>query len=443
MTLIRMRRDCVYLFQCLSVLVLFGCAPTTPTPGAPDVTAPEFVQALVRLEAPTAPNPRAEFDIAYRDIIQTGVGSDLALRLIVLVGDPQSGISNIAIESNLTWQCSFGASSPTIGATESVPLVFSSFSQPTSPITPLQINVVSNPVAQTGCVRTTGKGPIGMRGHVRVVATNGAGAQIKSRTFIFELADALGPATGTSLSTGGMDPRTETLYMAECRKRGVPIPPDWHRNTTAWVAHGNLKDDGYNLLAPGKDAYVWTYTDPAVRGACIALPRTNGGSRGGLAGVICQSATTGNACFWDSRKRDNNNPMAQMPIVDWYNQGVSISEMKDATNLTESGSGVCTDCHRGNNVFLISPDAQAWKKVIKTANLGANFTTRVEASTDNQGGVPRYVPVTGIGGQQRAGWTNTFNAGGCGASCHQVSASFSSMGMGPLCATGGVQNCYR
>jgi len=240
--------------------------------------------------------------------------------------------------------------------------------------------------------------------------------------------------------------------MAECRKRGVPIPPDWNKNTTAWVLHGNLNDDGQNLLQPGIDAYVWTYTDPAVRGACIVLPRGSGGSRGGLAGVICQGAANGNACFWDSRKRDNNNPPAPTPIIDWFNQGLTITELKDATNLNDPGSGRCPDCHRGNNVFLISPDAQAWKKVIKTANVGPTFTTRVEASTDNQGGMPRYIPVTGVGGQQRADWVNTYDAGGCAGSCHQLSASFTSMGMGPfttpspmppLCAVGGVQNCYR
>ena len=115
--------------------------------------------------------------------------------------------------------------------------------------------------------------------------------------------------------------------------------------------------------------------------------------------------------------------MAQMPVINWKTQGIAISELKDATNLTESGSGTCPDCHRGNNVFLVSPDAQAWQKVIKTASLGATFTTRVEASTDNQGGAPRYIPVTGLAGQQRPGWANTYVPGGCGAACHEPTAS--------------------
>jgi hypothetical protein len=442
----------VRFLQCLSLLMLYGCPAPAPRPGGPDSTAPEFVQVVVRLEAPTLPNPRAEFDITYRDIVRSQIGSDLTLRLIAFVGDPESGISNIAIESNLSWRCSFGPNSPLIGVFQSVPLVFQQFSQPSSPVTPLQINVVSDPVSQTGCARIAGQGPVGIRGHVRVAATNSAGMQVKSRTFIFEYDNAIGPATGTSTSTGRMDKGTETLYMAECRARGVPIPPDWHANTTAWVLHGNLRN-GQNLLATGTDAYVWTFADPAVRGACIVLPRGSGGSRGGLAGVICQSATTGHACFWDSRKRNDSNPQSQMPAINWLNEGLTISELKDGTNLNDPDSGTCTDCHRGNNVFLISPDDPAWKKVIKTAALGSTFTTRVDASTDNQGGAPRYIPITGLGGQQRAGWANTFQAGGCGKTCHEMPANGGSMGMGPFntpqpmppqCAPTPEQNtCYR
>src|SRR5436190_18599398 len=95
-------RSLVYLLPCVSAFVLFGCKTPPLSPGVTDATAPEFVQVLVRLEAPAAPNPRAEFDVAYRDIIRNNIGSDIAIRVIALAGDPQSGISNLSIESNLT-----------------------------------------------------------------------------------------------------------------------------------------------------------------------------------------------------------------------------------------------------------------------------------------------------------------------------------------------------
>lgn len=97
----------------------------------------------------------------------------------------------------------------------------------------------------------------------------------------------------------------ETNYIADCRAHRVPIPPDWAESGTPWVFQGPLTQ---NLLAPGQFAGVWTSgdrSDPTVRGACIALPRGTGAS-GDAAGIICQSAETGHACFWDNVLRDDN-----------------------------------------------------------------------------------------------------------------------------------------
>lgn len=238
----------------------------------------------------------------------------------------------------------------------------------------------------------------------------------------------------------------DTAYMAECRAQGVPIPPDWAETGTPWINQGNL-GTGSNLLQPGVDAFVWTYSDPAVRGACIALPRGSG--VGSLAGIICQSATTGAACFWDNRRRDDNDPLREMPSLGWLGQQLKISELKDATNLTESGSGICTECHRGNNAFLISPDDLTWDKVLRgplVTSPGSTFTTRVEASSDNQGGRPRYVPITSLAGQPpRPGWNNAFQAEGCASECHEIPTfEFSNIPnpMPPNCSAGGVENCY-
>jgi hypothetical protein len=274
-------------------------------------------------------------------------------------------------------------------------------------VTPLQINVASRPVRQIPCSTTPGQGPINIRGHVRAVATNGGGAQVKSKTFVFEF---IPPRWG------------ETSYMADCREHEVPVPPDWSLQTTRWKLQGNLKD-GTNLLdetqSQGQDAFVWTWSDPAIRGACIALPRSGVSTRALLAGIICQSAYTGYACFWDSRLRNEADPMAESDKIDWTSQTLVISKLKDATNLTETGSGVCTDCHRGNNVFLISPDDPTWAKVLRGPLVtapGSTFTTQVLASSDNRGGHPRFVPLAG----NRAGWTNEFAplGGDCNV-CHE------------------------
>lgn len=221
----------------------------------------------------------------------------------------------------------------------------------------------------------------------------------------------------------------DSPYMAECRAKGVPIPPDWAETGTPWVKQGELQT---KLTLPSKAAYVWTYSDPTVRGACVALPRGTGVS-GDVAGIICQSATTGAACFWDNMPKNNQSP----GVLGWSGQTLQIANLADGSNLT-GVTGVCTYCHRGDNVFLISPDDPTWAKVLRgplVTSPGSTFTTRVEASSDNQGGHPRYVPVT------QPGWTNAFAAGVCAGSCHEQPA-VSSPPMPPACAAGGVTNCY-
>ncbi len=260
-----------------------------------------------------------------------------------------------------------------------------------------------------------------------------------------------GCSNDSETSTFNVD--VDTPYMADCRVHGVPIPPDWAESGTAWVLQGNLKD-GTNLLQPGQDAFVWTYSDPNVRGACVALPR-GGGGPGSLAGIICQSATTGHACFWDNMLATNQVPGA----LGWSGQTLRISQLADGSNLS-GATGVCPQCHRGDNVFLISPDDPTWRKVLtgtlsnpSTSPLGPNFTTRVEASSDMTGGHPRYIPITTL--PTRPGWDNTFQAGACAGSCHEqpnagITANLNHPSqaipqpMPPNCATSGVaNNCYN
>ena len=242
-----------------------------------------------------------------------------------------------------------------------------------------------------------------------------------------------------------------TPYMRRCAKSGVPIPPDWSpTNPGGWVLHGNLKN-GINVLDPGNDAYVWTFADPVFRGACIALPRGGGGARGGIAGIICQSATTGRACFWDSRKRDDNNPTSEQPLLDW-SQGLKTGELKDGSNLTEQSSGVCPQCHRGDNVFIIAPDDPTWANVLRNSPLAPTFSTKIETSSDVTEGNPRYVPLTSVTSGGRVGWDNPKSAPGCAGACHEsltlpfTTSSLNTLraSMPPACATNGaVQNCYR
>jgi hypothetical protein len=120
----------------------------------------------------------------------------------------------------------------------------------------------------------------------------------------------------------------------------------------------------------------------------------------------------------------------------------------DGTDFAAGGNvgGPCTSCHRGNNVFLLSPDDPTWAKVLRGplngGPSGGKFTTQVDSG--------RYIPLP-VG---TPSWTNAVTAGfNCGGGCHELPpagiramrdsvnaiAPPNRMPMPPACASG---SCY-
>jgi hypothetical protein len=219
-----------------------------------------------------------------------------------------------------------------------------------------------------------------------------------------------------------------TDYMKRCSEQQVPVPPDWSETSTQWQYQGALT---YNMLAPGDYAGVWTWEDPSKRGACVALPRGSGGP-GSFAGIICQSAATGAACFWDNLLR----APAPGDRIEWASRTLQINQLQDGSNL----SAPCTDCHTGNNVFLLTPDDPSWQHLLRDLphEPGSNFTTQVEHSSDWRDDHYRYVPITTA--TPRPGWNNWRRAPGCSGGCHEQPSVAPITGtMPPTC---GLAGCY-
>jgi hypothetical protein len=193
----------------------------------------------------------------------------------------------------------------------------------------------------------------------------------------------------------------DTGYMTECRAARVPVPPNFTMAPGLWANQGNLTS---NILRPGKPAAVWTWTDPLQRGACVALPRDDGGG-GSFTGIICQSAVTGKACFWDNLTRDD--PTRRIPAA---SETMVISALQDGRTLDEGEA--CTDCHTGNNVFLMSPDDSTWAKLTRGPLTASNFTTVIEPQMDTTEDGPRYTPVA------YDSWVNPPLELGCSGVCH-------------------------
>jgi hypothetical protein len=205
-------------------------------------------------------------------------------------------------------------------------------------------------------------------------------------------------------------PFGETDYTRRCREAKVPIPPTFATGGSKWINQGALTT---NVLSPGEYAGVYTYHDPAVRGACVALPR-GGGGPGSLMGIICQSAETGAACFWDNKLRSGG-PSA--PPIGWASMTIRISDLQDGDNLREN----CTSCHTGNNVYVVMPDDPTWGKLLRRNMAGTdhgNFTLRARSATDasspsGSGSSFRYTPISD------QGWANGINQPGCASGCHE------------------------
>jgi hypothetical protein len=149
-------------------------------------------------------------------------------------------------------------------------------------------------------------------------------------------------------------PEPTTAYMDACEGEEVPIPPDfpgpeWKNQgeqIVEFISAQLLDDAGVS-----RDGRTEVYAYRGRTGVCMALPRAIGDvySRGGnvrLLGVICQSETTGKACFWDNIDRTTGRTITGPSAF------LDIKALQDGTNLNEN----CTSCHRGGNVFNVHPN---------------------------------------------------------------------------------------
>lgn len=122
-------------------------------------------------------------------------------------------------------------------------------------------------------------------------------------------------------------------YIEECRKAQVPIPPQWGGG--GWTKIGDLTT---NFLGLGNPAEVWRANSASPKGLCVALPRVAGSMISAL-GIICLGIESSNACFFDAA----NVPVGSKMNIEDFQSGATLS------------NGVCTDCHAGENPYVVHP----------------------------------------------------------------------------------------
>jgi hypothetical protein len=184
--------------------------------------------------------------------------------------------------------------------------------------------------------------------------------EIEIPTFTVEpgtFSKGIAPDIASILESGGIEVIYFTkaagpAYSAECAATGVPIPPPMFADP--WVNNQSFNDSEFEAVE--FDPELWVYESENPEGICLALPRYNGANKAALFGIICLGLgeEESNACFWDNDR-----------TVPLFSRGVpiGIDQFVGGVDLVANAQGVCSNCHAGENPFVIHPEVGAFAGV--------------------------------------------------------------------------------
>ncbi len=150
-------------------------------------------------------------------------------------------------------------------------------------------------------------------------------------------------------------------YINECMGADVPIPPSIGvldpNGTAGWKSLGFIPTSEQFIV--GSPAEVRIFKSP--KGMCIALPRYSDGTKTtvSLDGVICLSNLSSKVCIWDNQMSGSgfSFPAGTQIPIGVPNLAVNPAGLYQAggAELEGGSGGVCTDCHAGENPYIIHP----------------------------------------------------------------------------------------
>jgi hypothetical protein len=173
-------------------------------------------------------------------------------------------------------------------------------------------------------------------------------------------------------------------YIDECRDAGVPIPPSINvmdpSGVTGWKSQGFIPEADQFIVGSPAELRSWKSASP--EGMCYALPRYSDATKTvvNFDGVICLGKQSSHVCFWDNQK--SANPATGVSTTFSYGSGevIPIGVPTTPGGKYQGGgkeiefnnvAGVCTDCHAGENPFIVHPETNLgtaatpilWKKL--------------------------------------------------------------------------------
>jgi hypothetical protein len=132
-------------------------------------------------------------------------------------------------------------------------------------------------------------------------------------------------------------------YCNECVANGVPVPEFMFGRE--WRFVGEITNE---FLSESDRAELWIHESSDPPGVCLALPRFQSDNRATLFGVICLGRDTSKVCFFDNPREIRYRRDERVEFRKSFLGGTSL--------VTNPGGGVCTDCHAGENPYVVHPD---------------------------------------------------------------------------------------
>ncbi len=223
-----------------------------------------------------------------------------------------------------------------------------------------------------------------------------------------------GPGTASLVTTND-----GLAYINECISHDVPIPPSIGvldpAGTAGWKSLGFIPTGDQFIV--GTPAEVRSFE--SADGMCIALPRYTNGTLSTvfLDGVICLSQITSKVCIWDNQMSGTGFNFAsgdQIPIgVADLGVDPSGRYQGGGAELEFGSGGVCTDCHAGENPYIVHPNSNLGGGLLfgNIDNAPTNLPTF---------GPNRYDPiVAGSWAQNQLSQTDPFVPSAC-VGCHTL-----------------------